>query len=116
MKGSYDAVHYIGSAILNGIEPSFMDYYVFNFNSNLYLSNSILADLSISIQRNAITRRGRKCMLMTFTFGSFLFLLHLLAIFLQLLVCEFVEGVGTLLADDHLGLVLLFDDGFGCSH
>lgn len=54
--------------------------------------------------------------LITFTFSPFLFLLHLLAIFLQLLVCEFVKGVGTLLVDDNLGLVLLFDDGLGCGH
>lgn len=54
--------------------------------------------------------------LVTFTFSPFLFLLHLLAVFLQLLVGEFGEGVGTLLADDDLGLVLLFDDGLGCGH
>lgn len=53
---------------------------------------------------------------MAFTFSPFLFLLHLFAILLQLLVCEFVEGVGTLLADDNLGLILLFDDGLGCGH
>lgn len=51
-----------------------------------------------------------------FTFRAFLFLLHLLAVCLQLLVGEFGEGVGTLLADDNLGLVLLFDDGLGCGH
>lgn len=53
---------------------------------------------------------------MFFTVSSFVFLLHLPAIFIQLLVGELGEGVGTLLADDHLGLVLLFDDGLGCGH
>lgn len=52
----------------------------------------------------------------SFTFSPFLFLLHLFAIFLQLLVCEFVKGVRTLLADDNLGLILLLDDGLGCGH
>lgn len=51
-----------------------------------------------------------------FTFGPFLLLLHCLAIFLQLLVCKFVERVGTLCADDNLGLILLFNDGLGCCH
>lgn len=54
--------------------------------------------------------------LIIFTFRAFLFLLHLLAIFLQLLVREFGERVWTLLADDDLGLVLLLDDGLGCGH
>lgn len=51
-----------------------------------------------------------------FTFGPFQILLHCLAIFLQLLVCEFVERVRTLCADDNLGLILLFNDGLGCRH
>lgn len=51
-----------------------------------------------------------------FTFTSFLFKLHLPAVLLQLLVGEFGEGVGPLLADDNLGLILLFDDCLGCSH
>lgn len=55
-------------------------------------------------------------LLRSFTFRPFLFLLHLLAVFLQLLVSEFGEGVGTLLADDDLGLVLLLDNGLGCGH
>lgn len=42
-------------------------------------------------------------------------LFHRLAIFVQLLVCEFVERVGTLRADDDLGLILLFNDGLGRS-
>lgn len=54
--------------------------------------------------------------MLIFTFTSFLFLLHLSAVFLQLLVSEFGEGVGTLLTDDDLGLVLLFYDGLGSSH
>lgn len=51
-----------------------------------------------------------------FTFGPFQILLHCLAIFLQLLVCEFVKGVRTLCADDNLGLILLFNDGLGRRH
>lgn len=51
-----------------------------------------------------------------FTFGPLLILLHRLAIVLQLLVRELVEGVWTLLADDNLGLILLFNDGLGCRH
>lgn len=51
-----------------------------------------------------------------FTFTSFLFKLHLPAVLLQLLVGEFGERVGPLLADDNLGLILLFDDCLGCSH
>lgn len=50
------------------------------------------------------------------TFRSLLVLLHLLAVLVQLLVGEFVEGVGTLLADDDPGLVFLLNDGLGCGH
>lgn len=51
-----------------------------------------------------------------FTFRSFLLQLNLSTILVQLLIGELVEGVGPLLADDHLGLVLLLDDGLGRGH
>lgn len=69
-----------------------------------------------SISFHIIVRFSSTSPLITFTFRPFLFLLHLLAVFLQLLVGELGEGVWTLLADNNLGLVLLFDDGFGRGH
>lgn len=51
-----------------------------------------------------------------FTFRPFLFLLHLPAVRLQHLVRLHGEGIGTRLANDNFGLVLLFNDGLGRSH
>lgn len=65
--------------------------------------------------RNVVNRQ-QLWLHLRFTFVPLLLLLHRLAILLQLLVCELVEGVGILRADDHLGLILLFDDGLGCRH
>lgn len=86
---------------------------------NIWLSNfycEIVSQRGFFFSLRNILRFISSSPLITFTFSPFLFLLHLLAIFLQLLVCEFVKGVGTLLVDDNLGLVLLFDDGLGCGH
>lgn len=50
------------------------------------------------------------------TFWAFLLELHFLAILLQILVCELVEGVWSSFTDDDPRLVLLLNDGFRCGH
>lgn len=50
------------------------------------------------------------------TFWAFLLELHLPAVLVQLLICEFVEGVWSGFSHNNTWLVLLLNNGFRCGH